>query len=142
MQSDAQTLSFVGRAAPSGIGERLPSRDGAPWRAAGQHREGGEILRGERYRAERRGRAGELHMDAEIAASNLHDDKIRKEVRDKYICEVIHKKTCSRYFVINKSIRNCTNAQDGQMMVMYKNKDGNIFVREAEEFWEKFVLLE
>ena len=50
---------------------------------------------------------------------------------------VVHKKTGNVYTVITSNVINCTNAQDGQQMVLY-TKDGMWFVREKKEFEEKF----
>lgn len=54
-----------------------------------------------------------------------------------------HKKSGRIYEVVSKSIVNATNAVDGQIMIMYigEKKDGSgrgVFVREADEFHEKF----
>jgi len=50
----------------------------------------------------------------------------------------IHKKTGNRYMVIGECL-NCTNANDGQEMVIYTNSDYKVFVRERAEFLEKFI---
>lgn len=47
-----------------------------------------------------------------------------------------NKKTGKEYKVLFTAI-NCTNAQDGQEMVVYLG-EGKIFVREINEFFEKF----
>lgn len=47
-----------------------------------------------------------------------------------------NKKTGKQYRVLSTVI-NCTNSQDGQEMVLYV-KDGKMFVREINEFFEKF----
>lgn len=39
---------------------------------------------------------------------------------------------------MNFSIKHCTNAQSEQIMVLYENSEGMRFVREKEEFNEKF----
>lgn len=49
----------------------------------------------------------------------------------------IHKKTGNKYFVTGEAI-NATNANDGQVMIIYTNADGKTFVREKKEFLEKF----
>lgn len=49
----------------------------------------------------------------------------------------IHKKTGNKYVVIGECL-NCTNAQDGQEMVVY-SRGGKVFVREKSEFLKKFV---
>ena len=51
-----------------------------------------------------------------------------------------HLKTGNTYEMIRDDVKNCTNASDGQTMVLYK-RDGFpdlIFVREKEEFYQKF----
>ncbi len=51
-----------------------------------------------------------------------------------------HLKTGNTYEMIRDDVKNCTNANDGQTMVLYK-RDGFpdlIFVREKEEFYQKF----
>lgn len=48
-----------------------------------------------------------------------------------------HKKTGNIYEVSYMEVINCTNAQDGQIMVLYK-RGGKTFVREINEFKEKF----
>lgn len=54
-----------------------------------------------------------------------------------------HLKSGRTYWVISENIINATNEQDGQKMVEYigKKKDSDEegrFVREADEFYEKF----
>lgn len=55
---------------------------------------------------------------------------------DKFM-PVYHKKTGKLYVALGVII-NATNACDGQKMVLYANEHGMTFVREYEEFWEKF----
>lgn len=45
------------------------------------------------------------------------------------------------YDVIREDVINCTNANDGEVMILYKNMDypDKIFVREKSEFYVKFV---
>ena len=47
-----------------------------------------------------------------------------------------NKKNGMIYTYIDEVI-NCTNAQDGQVMILY-TKDNLLFVREKEEFFQKF----
>ncbi len=59
--------------------------------------------------------------------------------------EYIHLKSKKIYDVVSLDVTNATNAQDGQRMVVYigDKRDGSgksIFVREFNEFNEKFVL--
>lgn len=48
-----------------------------------------------------------------------------------------HIKTGETYRVVGEAT-NCTNEQNGQLMVIYQ-KDGHLFVRSAEEFMQKFT---
>ena len=52
-----------------------------------------------------------------------------------------HNKTGRIYTVESFNIVNGTNAQDGQTMTLY-SRDGRQFVRETEEFLEKFTKVE
>lgn len=55
-----------------------------------------------------------------------------------------NKKTDRVYEILNDTVFNATNAQNGQRMILYKlvNMNTNmIFVREKEEFFEKFELV-
>lgn len=55
------------------------------------------------------------------------------------IQNAVHNKTGNIYNIINVGkIVNCTNEQDGQEMILYY-RDGKFFVREREEFEEKFT---
>lgn len=53
-----------------------------------------------------------------------------------------HEKTGHKYVRLGVAT-NCTNAQDGQKMVLYKraDTDGPIFAREFNEFYEKFTMI-
>ncbi len=53
----------------------------------------------------------------------------------KGIC--LNKKHGELYTALGE-VTNATNAQDGQVMVLYINYKGQLFVREKEEFDEKF----
>lgn len=58
----------------------------------------------------------------------------------KIIIPVIHLKTGKIYYVLGNTL-NCTNELDGQRMILYT--DGTtLFVREKEEFWNKFKVKE
>lgn len=59
----------------------------------------------------------------------------------------INKKNGKTYQVINENILNCTNAQDGEVMYLYRvysekvldeNGKEKLFVRSKEEFLQKF----
>ncbi len=51
-----------------------------------------------------------------------------------------HLKTGNIYYVIRDDVINCTNANDDQIMVMYRRDDlpDKVFVREKNEFFQKF----
>ncbi len=52
-----------------------------------------------------------------------------------------HLKTGNTYEMVRDDVINCTNANDNQVMVLYKRPDlpDMIFVREKDEFYEKFA---
>ena len=52
---------------------------------------------------------------------------------------VKHNKTGRIYFLLNENVKNCTNANDGQIMVFYASTDGKKFTRDQDEFWTKFT---
>lgn len=52
-----------------------------------------------------------------------------------------HRKSGDRYLVLDISVMNATNKQAGQPMVLYQNEDGDKFVREHREFYNKFELV-
>ena len=54
-----------------------------------------------------------------------------------------HLKTGNIYEVIRDDVLNCTNANDEQIMVLYKNEQSPelFFVREKNEFLQKFELI-
>ena len=51
---------------------------------------------------------------------------------------VEHLKTGHIYYVVNDNVINATNHDDGVIMVLYVNTDNMCFVRERNEFWQKF----
>lgn len=50
-----------------------------------------------------------------------------------------NKKNQNDYRVVGKLV-NATNANDGQLMVLYVCKEGNVYVRSLDEFKEKFEM--
>ena len=54
-----------------------------------------------------------------------------------------HLKTGNIYEVIRDDVLNCTNANDEQIMVLYKKEQSPelLFVREKNEFLQKFELI-
>ena len=55
-----------------------------------------------------------------------------------------HLKTGDTYFMLRDDVINCTNANDHQTMVLYRREGYPelIFVREKEEFFQKFKAVE
>ena len=56
--------------------------------------------------------------------------------------QVKHLKTGHFYELENNNVINATNASDGQLMCLYYNAAGQAFVREYNEFWQKFEKVE
>ena len=81
-------------------------------------------------------RMAQKHLEYQIKAAGLmmQEDFFGK---NKKYATYRNKKTGNVYEVIGNAI-NATNTNDGQIMVMYKNDSGEIFVREKKEFYEKF----
>lgn len=52
--------------------------------------------------------------------------------------EYIHNKTGNIYIMDSEAI-DATNSRDGQIVVIYRNNKGEIFVREKNEFLQKFT---
>lgn len=74
------------------------------------------------------------------SVTDLYKMPIIQKIRDTVNTgELIHKKTGNRYFYKGICI-NCTNSNDGQIMVIYKNTNGLTFCREVSEFIEKFEI--
>ena len=69
--------------------------------------------------------------------------KTNKRVRVPFFLnKVIHKKTGNVYFRFSARATDCTNSRDGTRCIVYYNADnGKFFVREEEEFNEKFDTL-
>lgn len=55
---------------------------------------------------------------------------------------VKNKKNGKIYLVIDRDVVNATNSQDGQRMILYIDENGDYYVREFEEFYNKFVIIE
>ena len=61
---------------------------------------------------------------------------IRNMIRDAVL--VIHKKTGNTYFLLNDDLIECTNGREEKKYCLYANKKGMVFVRERDEFYQKF----
>ena len=57
---------------------------------------------------------------------------VRKPIR------FTHKKTGNMYFLLNDDLIECTNGREEKKYCLYANKKGMIFVRERDEFYQKF----
>jgi hypothetical protein len=53
-----------------------------------------------------------------------------------------NKKTKGLYKIVSKNVINSTNDADGQMMILYTDREETLFVRESQEFKLKFYLTE
>lgn len=54
------------------------------------------------------------------------------------VCKMfIHKKTGNVYYVLAENVIDATNSRVGNRVVLY-GRDNKLFVRDAEEFYEKF----
>lgn len=49
-----------------------------------------------------------------------------------------HKKTGNTYFLLNDGLIECTNGREEKKYCLYANKKGMVFVRERDEFYQKF----
>lgn len=54
--------------------------------------------------------------------------------------KAINKKNEKEYIVLNDNVINATNADNGALAVLYANKDGELFIRNKEEFNTKFII--
>lgn len=50
----------------------------------------------------------------------------------------IHKKTGNTYFLLNDDLIECTNGREEKKYCLYVNIEGMVFVRERDEFYQKF----
>ena len=71
--------------------------------------------------------------ELEVIADSIKDLSMNVPKR-----KVIHLKTGNEYIVTGEAISS-TNALDWKTMVIYE-RNGTVFVREAVEFWGKFML--
>ena len=51
-----------------------------------------------------------------------------------------HNKTGNMYFIFSMEIINATNSNDGQRLILYGDSIGQLFVRERDEFLNKFTV--
>lgn len=65
-------------------------------------------------------------------AQQIIQKVIRKPIR------FIHKKTGNMYLLLNDDLIECTNGREEKKYCLYANLEGMIFVREHDEFYQKF----
>lgn len=53
-----------------------------------------------------------------------------------------NKKNNTLYELIDDFIANCTNGNENQTMMLYRDKHGNRYVRDKKEFLDKFIRIE
>lgn len=59
-------------------------------------------------------------------------------IQQKPVKKVIHKKTGNIYFLLNDELIECTNGREDKKYCLYVSLGGMVFVREADEFYQKF----
>lgn len=52
-----------------------------------------------------------------------------------------HNKTGNTYILLNDDLIECTNGREEKKYCLYSNTEGKIFVRECNEFYDKFTKL-
>lgn len=62
----------------------------------------------------------------------LTQNVIRKPIR------FTHKKTGNIYMLLNDELIECTNGREEKKYCLYVNQEGMVFVRERDEFYQKF----
>lgn len=62
-------------------------------------------------------------------------------MQQKPVKQLIHKKTGNTYFLLNDELIECTNGREDKKYCLYANLEGMIFVREHDEFYQKFTVL-
>ena len=67
-----------------------------------------------------------------VAVKQLTQSVIHKPIR------FIHKKTGNMYFLLNDYLIECTNGRVEKKYCLYVNIEGMVFVRERDEFYQKF----
>lgn len=52
-----------------------------------------------------------------------------------------HNKTGNMYIMLNDQLIECTNGREEKKYCLYANTEGKIFIRERDEFYNKFTKL-
>ena len=59
-------------------------------------------------------------------------------MQQKPVKQFTHKKTGNTYFLLNDELIECTNGREDKKYCLYASLAGMVFVREANEFYQKF----
>lgn len=59
-------------------------------------------------------------------------------IQQKHVKKVVHKKTGNMYILLNDDLIECTNGREDKKYCLYANLEGMVFVREHDEFYQKF----
>lgn len=62
-------------------------------------------------------------------------------IQQKPVKKVVHNKTGNIYILLNDQIIECTNGREEKKYCLYVNLEGMVFVRERDEFYNKFTKL-
>ena len=62
-------------------------------------------------------------------------------MQQKPVKQLIHKKTGNTYFLLNDELIECTNGREDKKYCLYVNLEGMVFIREHDEFYQKFTVL-
>ena len=76
-------------------------------------------------------------MDQTKHISRKDTQCIKQSVTRKPI-RFTHKKTGNTYFLLNDDLIECTNGREEKKYCLYVNLEGMAFVRERDEFYQKF----
>lgn len=52
-----------------------------------------------------------------------------------------HNKTGNTYILLNDDLIECTNGREEKKYCLYANTEGKVFIREHDEFYNKFTKL-
>ena len=63
---------------------------------------------------------------------------VQSVMQQKPVKQFTHKKTGNTYFLLNDELIECTNGREDKKYCLYVSSAGMVFVREADEFYQKF----
>lgn len=82
-----------------------------------------------------------MEIEEEVNAWDEFSKRLVREVHSYAQCKARHNKTGNIYNILFMNAIECTNGQEDILKVIYE-RDGMIFVREKQEFLDKFTLQE